>query len=477
METRILTTTFEGIEAVGAAVRVGQSGKAGDGRARTIVDRALEASGFGAVGRGRSTTVEPERPGNDELHGVPRALGVLATAGVLRREEIERTLCAGLLGPDGRLGWTRGLYPTAVFARENGLRLIAPAANAAEAEAAGAVGPVLADTLAELVDKLQAAASAGANEGPGADAAPSAPQAPNDGRRAIQLAAAGRHHAIMLSGLPVLRLVHELPDLWPEPTREEEADIRTIYSLARLKADSVVSDSLRPVRAPHHTASLPSLCGRTARDRETGTLGLTRPGELSLAHAGVLIADEIEEWSRAKLEALARAMSTGRTTASLHEAPARCLVIGIWSGRADGVDADDWPAERLGAAGERFQIACRLKGAESITDSPRRREARRRRQQVVRIASARQHARYGRAAYNGDVGADEFADRAAFSRSGIDALAATGGNSSGAVARVARTIADLDDRAFANADDVANARLHATRNQTPVERHEAEAAA
>ena len=477
METPILTATFEGIKAVGAAVRISESGKAGGSRARTIVDRALEASGFGAARRGRSTTVEPGRPGNDELHGLPRALGVLGAAGVQGREEIEGTLCAGLLGPDGRLGWTRGLYPTAVFARENGLRLIAPAANAAEAGAAGAAGAVLADTLAELVEKLKAAGGADESEGLGADAPPTAPQAPNDGRRAIQLAAAGRHHAIVLSGLPVLRLVHELPELWPEPTREEEADIRTIYSLARLKADSLVRDSLRPVRAPHHTASLPSLCGRTARDRETGTLGLTRPGELSLAHAGVLIADEIEEWSRAKLEALARAMSTGRTSAGLHGAPARCLVIGIWSGAADGVDAEDWPAERLGAAGERFQIACRLKGPGSIAATPRRREARRRRQQLVRTAGARQHARYRRDAYNGDVGADEFADRAGFSPSGVDALTAAGEGRSGAVARVARTIADLDDRAVASADDVANARLHATRNQTPVERHEPEAAA
>lgn len=226
------------------------------------------------------------------------------------------------------------------------------------------------------------------------------------------------------------------------------------------------------MRAPHHTASVPSLCGRTARDRETGALGLTCPGEFSLAHAGVLVADEIEEWSPAKLKALAWAMSTGTTTAGVHGAPASCLVIAVWNGPADGVDAEQWPAERLGPAGQRFQIACRMRGPGSIADTADQREDQRRRQREVWTAAAHQRARYGRDAHNGEVDGDEFAGKAGFSRAGSDALAAAGDGPAGAVARVARTIADIDDRVTANAADVAQARAYATRNQTPVEGHE-----
>ena len=111
METTILTTTFEGIKAIGAAVRVSEARDGGDGRRADVVARALDASGFKDAGRQRTATVEPVRPGNDELYRLPRALGVLAAAGVLREEEIEGTLCAGLLGADGRWGERAGSTP------------------------------------------------------------------------------------------------------------------------------------------------------------------------------------------------------------------------------------------------------------------------------------------------------------------------------------------------------------------------------
>ena len=471
METRIVTATFESMDPTMAAVVIDPSARGGkDADTEKVLAGALKASGFEHASKNAAIRVEPARPGNDELHRLPAALGMLAAAGVVNNAALENTLCIGGLGVNGELSWTRGLYPAAVFARLNGLRLIAPAANEAEVTAAGATGAVLADTLDDLVDQLGNGRTEHVPAPPREQRPRPASETCESAKRVVQMAAAGRHHLILVSAapMPVLRLVRDLPALWPAPTADEETAIRRIYSLAGLRAEETGAGSLRPFRAPHHTASLPALCGRTARESGTDTPGRTRPGEFSLAHTGVLVVDEIEQWSRAKLEALAYAMSAHKTVAGLCETPARCLVIGTRKPPPEGREPESWPPARLGPAAERFQMAYALSTPGSIATADGRRENQRRRQYELRIAIARQRARYGREVCNGEVGAEEFARKAEFTAGAREQLAANGDSPAGAAARVARTIADLHDRIVADAKHVTEAQYYATPCQAPV---------
>lgn len=234
---------------------------------------------------------------------LPIALGVLAASGALpHRESVPITVVGGL-SLDGGVPPMRGLLPIAVSARRGGRMLMHPAANAAEA---GIVTGLNAMAVASLVDAVRlfvapradAAATssiARAHGPPADDLADVAGQA--GGRRALEIAAAGGHHLLM-SGPPgagKTMLARRLPGLLPPLSFDDALTVTAIHSVAGHLPPGAGLVEQRPFRAPHHTASEVALVGGGSAPR---------PGEVSLAHGGVLFLDELPEFSRRVLETL-----------------------------------------------------------------------------------------------------------------------------------------------------------------------------
>lgn len=239
-------------------------------------------------------------------YDLPIALGVLAAAGQILPETFEGTLVMGELSLDGSVRHVRGVLPMTALARAEGYRKVfVPAGDAAEAALVPEVEVYPIETLAQLVDHLS-----------GADAiAPHAPTAglgaaplfvPTDFReikgqehvkRALEVAAAGGHNVIM-SGPPgagKTLLARALPSILPQLQIDEALDVSRVYSVADQLPAGMPLIQHRPFRAPHHTISHAGLVGGG---------NIPRPGEISLAHRGVLFLDELPEFAQKTLEVL-----------------------------------------------------------------------------------------------------------------------------------------------------------------------------
>jgi magnesium chelatase family protein len=236
---------------------------------------------------------------------LPIALGVLAASGVLpHRHEVPLTVVGGL-ALDGSVPPMRGLLPIAVSARRAQRLLMFPHANAREACVVDGLRLLPVDSLVEAVrlfvapEPALAAAHAethaSAEDGDGYDLADVRGQAA--GRRAIEIAAAGGHHLLMCGppGAGKTMLARRLPGLLPPLEFDDALTVTTVHSVAGLLPPGAGLISRRPFRAPHHTASDTALVGGGS---------VPRPGELSLAHGGILFLDELPEFSRRVLETL-----------------------------------------------------------------------------------------------------------------------------------------------------------------------------
>lgn len=241
------------------------------------------------------------------------ALAILGASGQVPRSALEGVVACGEVGLDGSVRGVAGVLPVALGARRHGAaRLVVADERAAEAACVGGLVVVAVDSLAECVAVLggrRPARGAAAVERTDVAGPASADLADVRGqlvaRRAVELAAAGAHHLLLVGppGCGKTMLAHRLHGLLPDLTEDQAIEVAAIHSLVGGTTGTAGLGRRPPLREPHHGTSLAGLIG--------GGSGVPRPGEVSLAHRGVLLLDELLETPRHVLDALRQPLERG----------------------------------------------------------------------------------------------------------------------------------------------------------------------
>jgi magnesium chelatase family protein len=328
----VYTVAFQGIEAREVDVQVhlgggncyfgvvGLADKA-VGESRERVGAALSAIGLALPPHRIIVNLAPaDLPKEGSHYDLPIALALLSAMGVLPAREMAGYVALGELSLDAALAPVAGVLPAALAASEAGRGLICPAASGPEAAWAGKIEIIAAPSLIALVNHIKGAQVLRAPVPRIADDERIIPdikdvKGQETAKRALEIAAAGGHNMLMIGppGAGKSMLASRLAGLLPPLDAREALEISMIQSLAGELRDGAISRR-RPFRAPHHSASMPALVGGGVR---------VKPGEVSLAHLGVLFLDELPEFQRPVLDSLRQPIECGEAVVARANAHVR----------------------------------------------------------------------------------------------------------------------------------------------------------
>src|SRR5579863_9791861 len=321
MVARVSTVAFEGVETRPVDVQVhiangivafnivGLADKA-VAESRERVRSALVASGLALPAKRITVNLAPaDLPKEGSHYDLPIALGVMAAIGAIPADALDAYAVIGELALDGTITSVAGVLPAAIASNARGLGLICPAACGPEAAWASADLDILAPR--SLIQHANHFRGAQALSRPQPALRAQNPDLPDlrdvrgqeSAKRALEIAAAGGHNLLM-SGPPGAgksMLAQRLPSILPPLGPRELLEVSMIHSVAGMLPGGALTDR-RPFRAPHHSASMAALVGGGHH---------AKPGEISLAHQGVLFLDELPEFSPQALDSLRQPLETG----------------------------------------------------------------------------------------------------------------------------------------------------------------------
>src|SRR5690348_7214574 len=270
---------------------------------------AMSAMGLGLPPRRVLINLAPADLLKEGSHfDLPIALGVLGAMEVLPREEIDGYAALGELHLDGTLHPVAGVLPAAIAASARDLGLICTFSQGGEAAWAGRIEVLAAPDLLSLINHFRGTQVLAPPEPAGVAEAPRGPdlsdvKGQETAKRALEIAAAGGHNLLFVGppGAGKSLMASCMPGILPPLTPPEALEVSMVQSVAGTLSGGRISQT-RPYRAPHHSASMAALVGGGLR---------VKPGEVSLAHLGVLFLDELPEFQRAVLDSLRQPLETG----------------------------------------------------------------------------------------------------------------------------------------------------------------------
>jgi magnesium chelatase family protein len=321
MTSRVATVAFQGVEGVIVDCQaqftsghvnflvVGLGDKA-VAESRERIRGALQAIGLALPAKRLVVNLSPaDLPKEGSHYDLPIMLSLLSALGVIPPDFLDRYVAAGELALDGSLLPISGALPAAMTAHANKLGIICPKASGPEAAWAGEEVDVLApETLIQLINHVRGKQVLSRPKPNLIETKQVLPdlsdiKGQEAAKRALEVAAAGGHHLLMVGppGAGKSMLAQRLPSILPPMDAREMLDVSMIASLGGELKDGQLSRR-RPFRSPHHSASMPALVGGGLR---------AKPGEMALAHHGVLFLDELPEFQPRVLEAIRQPIETG----------------------------------------------------------------------------------------------------------------------------------------------------------------------